>query len=226
MASILKVDKIVDSGSNVLATSSGSGYTGIPAAGITGTLGSGVTGGSGLDATAFVKLASGEAHSGGALTIEGFYTSDYIAYKFLIMGLTHADASNADNIRMNMRNSSGDISTHNHVSHESNMTSGGTHNHGAQTSYGWTFANVRITGPNGVDNSYKGDLELDIYDPLSDRFKHGMWRHSYIGGDGLTYQNARGGFTVGQTNQLTGIKMFTNNYNLVVDHWRLYGLRG
>ncbi len=49
MASILKVDKIVDSGSNVLATSSGSGYaidsgvdlssaTGIPAAGITGTL--------------------------------------------------------------------------------------------------------------------------------------------------------------------------------------------
>lgn len=43
MASILKVDKIVDSGSNVLATSSGSGYTGIPAAGITGTLGSGVT---------------------------------------------------------------------------------------------------------------------------------------------------------------------------------------
>jgi hypothetical protein len=43
MASILKVDKIVDSGSNVLATSSGSGYAGIPAAGITGTLGSGVT---------------------------------------------------------------------------------------------------------------------------------------------------------------------------------------
>jgi hypothetical protein len=48
MASILKVDKIVDSGSNVLATSSGSGYAvdsgvTIPAAGITGTLGSGVT---------------------------------------------------------------------------------------------------------------------------------------------------------------------------------------
>jgi hypothetical protein len=49
MASILKVDKIVDSGSNVLATSSGSGYaidsavTGIPATGVTGTLGSEVT---------------------------------------------------------------------------------------------------------------------------------------------------------------------------------------
>jgi hypothetical protein len=50
MASILKVDKIVDSGSNVLATSSGSGYAidsevTIPAAGVTGTLGSGVKGG-------------------------------------------------------------------------------------------------------------------------------------------------------------------------------------
>ncbi len=48
MASILKVDKIVDSGSNVLATSSGSGHTidsgvTIPAAGITGTIPSGVS---------------------------------------------------------------------------------------------------------------------------------------------------------------------------------------
>ena len=48
MASILKVDKIVDSGSNVLATSSGSGYAidsgvAVPAAGVTGTLGSEVS---------------------------------------------------------------------------------------------------------------------------------------------------------------------------------------
>lgn len=200
----------------------GSNLTNLDAADLTGTLpaisGANLTGIS----SDFVKLAGGDNITADS-SLYGYYTSDYLNYKWIFNGISNSGTSN---IYFRLYKSSGVVSSSSYTfAMGYNYRSSGSHTTGNADST-WNGSQINLTAEGVSSNANLGaTVEIDIFDPQSAQKKNLRWQLLNERHDGATFTRNFGAAIVNDTDAMTGINIYANSGNFGAQHWALYGMK-
>jgi len=170
----------------------------------------------------FVKLAGGNNITSDS-NLYGYYTSDYINYKWIFNGVT---SSGNSILHIRLYKSSGVISSSNYhyavgmnyktsSSHQWTTAAGGWNDNKFALSY-----NI-VSSSAGLGST----LVVDVYDPQSSNKKNIGWLHWHETHDGATYAKDFGDGISADTDAHTGISLISSSGNFGAEHWSLYGMK-
>jgi len=171
----------------------------------------------------FVNLTSGSAVNAASLSLDGFYTTDYHAYKLYCLGLS-VDTASAENLFVRIREADADKTDGNYTSSVGYAyRSSGSGSFSLATS-SWNHTTTQISGET-ISNAYVGQLEMTIFDPLSVKDKQVNFSFNNQRADGVTWQRNIGGMQYATTTASSGISLYMTSSDITIDHYALYGLK-
>ena len=170
----------------------------------------------------FVKLASGTNVDATTYSIDGYYSSTYNTYKLIFNTVRNSSAGNILS-RVNVGGSANSSNIYKYQAGRGYQDSGGVaFDNGVNA---WNDSHIRLNG-DGVGNTYSGNLEIDIFDPLTTNGeKHIIWNLIYMNSGGGAHLRMLGGATAFTTSATTGFTIFSDSGNFKADHFALYGLK-
>jgi len=170
----------------------------------------------------FVKLAGGVDITSDS-NLHGYYTSDYVNYKWMFNGVS---SSGVSEIRLRFYKSSGAISSSKYVWQVGK---------GSRTSSSSNFANadgafnadhIQLNNENVSSNAGLGaTIVIDIYDPKSANRKMVGWDLWTEIHDGSKFLRYFGSGRLEDSDEMTGINIYSNSGNFGAQHWSLYGMK-
>ena len=168
----------------------------------------------------FVKITSSSASEAASLSIDGHFTSDYDRYILHCQGVCFTDttpaASDWFTFRLNQSATA--------------VTSGYQYaklycyNQGVSAQFDGTYFFGMYLNENELTN--RGNLIIEIMDPLQTSFNHGcFWRGQGIDA-GTQYETSLGSGVLASTTAVTGVTLAsTETFPFTVDSAVLYGIK-
>ena len=168
----------------------------------------------------FVKLASTSCSAAATLAIDGFFTSDYDRYILYCIGIGFTDTTPAASDRFTFRLNQSATA----------VTSGYQYaklycyNQGVSAQFDGTYFFGMYLNENELTN--RGNLIIEIMDPLQTSFNHGcFWRGQGIDA-GTQYETSLGSGVLASTTAVTGVTLAsTETFPFTVDSAVLYGIK-
>jgi hypothetical protein len=170
----------------------------------------------------FIKLAGGDNITTDS-NLYGYYTSDYINYRWIFNGVSSSSSSTLD---LRLYKSSGAISSSGY-SYAVGMNYRSSGSHQWTTSIAdWQGSNFRLCSENVSSNGDLGaTLIIDIFDPQSAQKKNVGWMLWHERHDGAVFAKDFGDGILDDTDAHTGINIFSTSGNFGAQHWALYGMK-
>ena len=170
----------------------------------------------------FVKLAGGDNITADS-NLSGYYTSDYLNYRWIFNGVSSSSQSTLD-LRLYKASAAITSSGYNYAS---GMNYKSTSSHQWTTSTGgWGDNKFRLCSENVSSNGNLGaTLIIDIYDPQSAQKKNIGWLLWHETHNGAVFSKEYGDGILDDTDAMTGINIYATSGNFGAQHWALYGMK-
>jgi hypothetical protein len=168
----------------------------------------------------FVKITTSSASAASSLSIDGHFTSDYDRYILHCQGVCFTDTAPAASDRFTFRlNQSATAVTSGYQYAKLFCYNSGV---SAQTDSTYFFGMYL----NENETSNRGNLIIDILDPLQTSYYHSvMWRGQGIDA-GTRYETSLGAGCIASTTAVTGVTLkSTDSFPFNIDKVILYGMK-
>ena len=172
-----------------------------------------------------VKLGSATIGTSASLTLNGYFTSDYENYVFVLNNI-HCFTATAE-LRMRYI-FGGSVASGSNYSHVNNAVVGGSGIDAADENYkGYGQSYIMLSQGQNTNQDYGGSVVLNLFQPLkNERHKFCQWNAVTVktaNGNPMTVTNG-GGFQYSDLGAMSGLYFYGSNQNIALD-WILYGVK-